>query len=59
MVSLEKVRSESKLTLQELGIAITNNQINPNDKLEVTEQEEAHLKTWAKNYREYGDERPY
>lgn len=53
MISLEDVRKQNKLTLQELGMAINSLWINPEDGQLVTPAESKHIADWAEGYHEF------
>ena len=53
MVSLEDVRKQNKLTLEELGKAINSLWINPNSEYEITSHESKRIADWTEGYREF------
>lgn len=53
MISLEDVRKQNKLTLEELGKAVNSLWINPNNNYEVTARESKRIADWTKGYREF------
>lgn len=50
MISLEKIRKQNELTLQELGLAINSLWINPKGGQLVTPTESKRIANWAKGY---------
>lgn len=50
MVSLEKVRKQNGLTLQELGVAINSLEINPEGGKMVTPAESKRVMDWSEGY---------
>ena len=53
MISLEDVRKQNKLSLQELGMAINSLWINPEGGQLVTPAESKRIADWAEGYREF------
>ena len=53
MISLEDVRKQNKLSLQELGIAINILGINPEGGQLVTPAESKRIANWAEGYHEF------
>lgn len=53
MISLEDIRKQNKLSLQELGMAINSLWINPEGGQLVTPAESKRIADWTVGYREF------
>lgn len=52
MISLEAKRQQLKLSLKELGMAISSLGLNPNADYEITSHEAKRLMSWYEGYTE-------
>lgn len=53
MQSLEDVRKVNRLSLEELGKAVTSMMINPNSDYEITAKDSKRIADWTVGYREF------
>lgn len=53
MISLEDIRKQNKLSLQELGMAVNSLWINPNGDYEITAKDSKRIADWTEGYREF------